>query len=313
MKAVVYDRYGSPDVLELREVDPPTVGERDVLVRVRAAGVAAGDWHLLRATWLAVRLYQGLLRPKRRVLGHDASGIVEAVGAQVTRFRPGAEVFGTSDRAGAFAELVAWPEDALVAKPPSVSFAEAAATPASALAALHGLRKGRIGPGQRVLVNGASGGVGTFAVQLAKHFGAAEVTGVCSAGKADLVRAIGADRVIDYAREDFTASGERWDLVLDNVGRHPLAACRRALTPTGVYVAVSGAPTRSLRIALLGGKQLVAFVSQPNPADLGLLRELLADGRLKPVVDRTFPLGEVPDALRYFGAGRARGKVVVAG
>lgn len=311
MRAVVYHRYGSPAVLSLQEIDAPAIGERDVLVRVRAAGVGAGDWHLLRATWFAVRLYQGLLRPRRRVLGHDVAGTVEAVGAAVTRFRPGDEVFGTSDDAGAFAELMRVPELGLVHKPAGLTFEEAAAVPASAITALQGLRdKGRIRSGQAVLVNGASGGVGTFAVQLARWFGA-QVTGVCSAGKLDLVRSLGAEHVIDYGREDYTAGERRYDLILDNVGNRPLAACKRALGPEGIYVAVSGHPLRSLWVALAGGKRAVAFIAKPRQPDLELLRDLLEKGRLRAVVDRCYPLHAVPDALRTFGAGQVRGKLVV--
>lgn len=311
MRAMVYDRYGPPDVLSLREVDAPAVGERDVLVRVRAAGVAAGDWHLLTGTLWAVRLYQGLFRPKRRILGHDVAGTVEAVGARVTRFRPGDAVFGSSPAAGAFAELVAVPGDRLVPKPANVTFEEAAVVPVSALTALQGLRdKGRIRPGQQVLVNGASGGVGTFAVPIAKSFGA-EVTGTCRVEKADLVRSLGADHVLDYRAEDFTAGPRRYDLVLDLAGKQPLAACRRALTPEGVYVAVAGAPSRLLRVALFGGRRMVAFIAHTNRADLEVLAGMLETGTLRPVIDRRFPLAETAEALRVLGAGDARGKLVV--
>jgi NADPH:quinone reductase-like Zn-dependent oxidoreductase len=311
MRAIVYERYGPPEVLELREVDAPVVGERDVLVRVRAASVGAGDWHMLTATWFAVRLYQGLLRPKRPILGYDVSGTVEAVGAAVTRFRPGDQVFGASDEGGAFAELMRVPESGLVRRPPGLSHAQAAAVPTSALTALQGLRdKGRIRAGQQVLVNGASGGVGTFAVQLARVFGA-EVTATASTAKLDLVRSLGAAHAIDYTREDFTRGERRYDLVLDNVGNRPLADCKRTLTPTGIYVAVSGAPTRSLRVALTGGRRMVALLSKPNQPDLAFLAELLESGELTPVIDRTYPLREVPDALHRLGAGQARGKLVI--
>ncbi len=311
MKAIVYATYGSPDVLELREVEPPVCGKNDVLVRVHAASVGAGDWHLLTATWFAVRLYQGLVRPKRPILGHDVSGTVEAVGSAVTRFAVGDQVFGASENAGCFAELVRVPATGLVHKPDNVTHEQAAAVPASALAALHGLRdKGRIRAGHKVLINGASGGVGTFAVQLAKFYGA-EVTGVCSTSKLDLVLSIGADHVIDYRHEDFTQRDERYDLVLDNVGNRPLADCRRTLTPDGIYVAVSGAPTRALWIALFGGQRAVSFISQSKPEDLEDLRELLEAGQLTPVIERTYPLAEVADALRRLGAGQARGKLVI--
>jgi NADPH:quinone reductase-like Zn-dependent oxidoreductase len=311
MKAIVYEQYGTPDVLALREVDRPVPGPRDVLVRVHAVGVGAGDWHMLNATWFAVRLFQGLLRPKRHVLGHELSGVVEAVGAEITRFAPGDEVFGAVETGGAFAEYASVPEKTLVAKPADVTHQVAAATPVSALTALHGLRdKGGVRDGHRVLVNGASGGVGSFAVQLAKLAGA-EVTGVCSTPKVEFVRSLGADHVVDYRRQDFTQAGERYDVVLDNVGSLPFAACRRALTPTGRYVAVSGAPSRTLRMVLVGGKRMVAFVSQANHEDLTHLADLLASGELKPAIDRTYPLAEVPDALRRLGAGDVRGKLVI--
>ncbi|MHC4341186.1 MAG: NAD(P)-dependent alcohol dehydrogenase [Planctomycetota bacterium] len=311
MKAVVYQEYGSPEVLELREVDKPTLTEGDVRVRVHAASVGAGDWHLLTATWFAVRLYQGLFRPKRKILGHDVAGTVEAVGGKVTQFQPGDEVFGESNGAGAFAEYVCVPDHALVLKPASLTYEEAAAVPVSALTALQGLRdKGRIQPGQRVLINGASGGVGSFAVQIAKSFGA-EVTGVCSTRKLEMVRSIGADQVIDYSQEDFTKGDRRYDLVLDNVGNRPLADCRRTLRPEGIYVAVSGAPTRSLWVAMTGGKRMVSFISQPNQKDLDFIKELLETGKVTPVIDRRYPLREVPMAMRYFGEGHVQGKVVI--
>ena len=312
MKAIVYERYGSPEVLELREIDKPSVADGDVLVRVHATCVSGGDWHMLTATWFAVRLYWGLLRPRRQVLGFDMAGTVEAVGEKVTRFRPGDEVFGASERGGAYAEYVSVPEDGLVPKPANLTHEQAAVAPTSALTALHGLRdKGRIRSGHKVLINGASGGVGTFAVQIAKSYGA-EVTGVCSAGKLDLVRSIGADHTIDYGQEDFTQSDARYDLVLDNVGNRPLADCKRTLRPEGIYVAVSGHPARALWIALAGGKRLVSFVSQSNQEDLAVLAELLESGKVTPVVDRSFALDEVPEAMRYFGEKRARGKIAIS-
>jgi NADPH:quinone reductase-like Zn-dependent oxidoreductase len=311
MKAVVYERYGPPDVLELREVDVPTVGDGEVLVRIHAAGVAAGDWHLLRATWFAVRLYQGLFRPKRPILGQDLAGRVEAIGTGVTRFRPGDEVFGSSENGGAFAEYASVPESELAPKPAGLTYAEAATVPVSSVTALQGLRdKGRIRPGHEVLINGASGGVGTYAVQIAKSFDA-EVTAVCSTSKMDLVQSIGADHVIDYTRDDFTQMDERYDLVLDNVGNRSLAECRRTLRPEGIYVAVSGAPTRSLWVAMVGGAQMVSFISKVNREDLAFIKELVEAGKLRPVVDRHYALSEVPEALRDFGQGRARGKLVI--
>jgi len=311
MKAIVYEKYGPPEVLELREVDKPTVGDRDVLVRVHAAAVGAGDWHLLTGAIFAVRLYQGLFKPKRRILGHEFAGTVEAVGQDVTHFQPGDVVFGESRNGGAFAEYVCAPETAVAPKPASLSLEEAAAVPVSALTALQRLRdKGKIQPGHKVLINGASGGVGTYAVQIAKSYGA-EVTGVCSTSKLDLVRSIGADHVIDYSREDFTKGDERYDLILDLAGKQPVADCKRTLTPEGIYVAAAGAPSRTLRVVIFGGKRMVAFIANANQEDLGFLTELLETGKLKPVIDRRYPLHEVPEAIRHVGEGRAQGKVVI--
>lgn len=311
MKAIVYETYGTPEVLELKEWPEPTPGKNDVLVRVRAAAVGAGDWHLLTADLFAVRLYQGLFRPKRPVLGHEAAGIVEAIGAQVTRFAPGDQVFGEAGNAGAFAELVCIPERMLAPKPPSLSFEQAAALPVSALTALQGLRdKGRIQPGHKVLINGASGGVGSYAVQLAKAF-EAEVTGVCSASKMEYVRSLGADLVLDYRTTDFIGRPERYDIVLDLVGNRSIRACKQTLRPGGTYVAVGGAPLRALWIALAGGKRAVTYIAKPNRADLDVLVGLVEGGRLRPVIDRQFPLHDVPAALQYFGEHRASGKVVI--
>ncbi len=295
----------------LREVRQPVPAAGEVLVRVRAAGVNRGDWHFLTGQPLAVRAVSGPFRPKRRVPGADVAGVVAAVGPKATRFNPGDAVFGTSARLGAFAEFMCAPEDGLVPKPPNVTDAEAAAVPTAALAALQGLRdKGRIQSGHRVLVNGAGGGVGTFAVQLAKAFNA-EVTGVSSAAKRELVRALGADQTLDYAREDFTRHSGRYDLILDLVGNHPLADCKRALAPGGIYVAAAGGATRMLRAAMTGGKQMTALMSQPNQSDLRLLGERLETGAIRPVISRRYALGEVPEALRHIGNGHAKGKVVV--
>ena len=311
MQAIVYEKYGPPDVLELREIDRPTIKDNEVLVRVHAAAIGAGDLHLLSAEIWAVRLYAGLCGPKRKVLGHDLAGTVEAVGKDVTGFKAGDEVFGTSNNAGAFAEYVRVPESGLALKPSNLTFDEAATVPVSALTALQGLRdKGRIQPGHKVLINGASGGVGLFAVQIAKSFGA-EVTGVCSTKKMDMVRSLGADHVIDYTQEDFTESDRRYDLVLDNVGNRPLAACKRTLEPDGIYVAVAGAPSRSLRIAIAGGKNAIIFISLPNQKDLRCIKELVESGKLTPVIDRRYPLRELPEAIRYAVEGSARGKVVI--
>jgi len=313
MQAVVYERYGPPEVLAVREVERPAVTPTGVLVRVHAAGVGAGDWHLLTGRMWVVRFYQGLFRPKRRILGHDVAGRVEAVGENVTRFRPGDAVFGACPQAGAFAEFVCVPEDQLVPIPAGLSDVAAAAVPNSAITALQGLRdEGRLraGMGMKVLVNGASGGVGTFAVQIARTFDA-EVTGVCSAEKAELVRSLGAHRVLDYRREDFTRRDERYDVVLDLAGKQRIADCRRVLTPEGFYVAAAGAPSRMLRVALAGGPRTAAFLARPNAKDLAFLADLLAAGEIHPVVERTYPLRETAAAIRHVGEGRARGKVVV--
>jgi NADPH:quinone reductase-like Zn-dependent oxidoreductase len=310
MQAVVYERYGSPDVLELRDVDKPTPGKGEVLVKVRAAGVAAGDWHMLTADFFAVRFFWGLFRPKHGILGWDVAGVVESAGKTL---KPGDAVFGACEnsRGGAFAEYVCVPEELLVPKPENVSFEEAAVVPVSALTALHGLRdKGLIREGHKVLINGASGGVGTFAVQVAKSFGA-EVTAMTSSAKMDHARSVGADRVLDYTEGDFTTRDEAYDLVLDNYGKYPLAACKRRLSPGGIYVAVSGAPSRALRIALFGGKRAVAFVSDTNRSDLLVLQSMLGDGRIRPVIDTAYPLAGAPDALRRLETGEVRGKLVV--
>ena len=319
MQAIIQDRYGAPDVLALREVDPPVVGDDEVLIRVRAASVHIGDVFGMRGAPYPVRFDTGLLRPKRGIPGYDASGVIEAVGAQVTRFRPGDEVFGQGR--GTCAELTSAREAHLAPKPPSLGFEEAAALPVSALAALHGLRDaGRLEAGQHVLVNGASGGVGTFAVQIAKALGA-EVSGVCGTANVDLVRSLGADRVIDYTQEDFTRREERYDLLLDNVENRSLAACRQVLTPGGTLVLNSGTGVRGFRfyVRLVRPLLLSPFVkhdlrrylSTPNQSDLLVLTEYAAAGKLRPVVDRTFPLAEVPAALRHIEGGHARGKVVI--
>lgn len=311
MKAIVYRKYGSSDVLELHDVDKPAVGSRDVLVRVHAASVNRADWHLLTGTPPVVRLYWGLFRPGRKVLGHDAAGTVEAVGEGVTRFRPGDSVFGTSEKAGAFAESMRVSEDGLVRKPERLSDEEAAASPTAALAALQGLRdKGRIEPGQWVLINGASGGVGTFAVQIAKAF-EAEVTGVCGPRNVEMVRSLGADRVIDYTQDDFTKRDDRYDVILDLVGNHSMRDLKRVLCPKGTYVAAAGGAARMLWIALTGGKRMVSLMSQPTQEDLQYIKDLLEAGVVRPVIDRSYALEEVPEAIRYVGEGHARGKVVI--
>ncbi|MFE3493445.1 NAD(P)-dependent alcohol dehydrogenase [Streptomyces sp. NPDC059175] len=322
MKAIVQDVYGPVDVLELRDVPTPVAGPGDVLVRVRAAGVDPGVWHLMTGLPLLLRTMGfGLRRPKVRIRGRDVAGVVEAVGDGVTRFRAGDEVFGTSE--GTFAEYACAPEDRFVAKPANVTFEQAAAVPVSALTALQALRdKGRVEPGQQVLVIGAGGGVGTFAVQLAKEYGA-RVTAVCSTAKAELVRSIGADEVVDYTRQDFAEHGPRYDLVLDAAGNRPLRQLRRALAPGGTLVIIGGegegrwlgGTERVLRAVLLAPfvrHKLRALFTVERPEDLRSLREAIESGTVVPVVDRTFPLAEVPEAIRYAQRGQARGKVVVS-
>ncbi len=311
MKAIVYRKYGSTDVLELQEIDKPTVTDGEVLLRVHAASVNPYDWHFLRGTPLVVRVVAGLLKPKRKVLGVDVAGTVEAVGAKVTQIQPGDEIFGSGNPLGAFAEYLCVREDGVVLKPANLTYEEAAAVPVAALTALQGLRdKGQIQSGNKVLINGASGGVGTFAVQIAKSFGA-EVTGVCSSRNLDMVRSIGADRVIDYSEKDFTQTGARYDLILDAVGNRSLSDCKRALHADGIYVAAAGSPIRSLWMLMTGGKKMVSMLTKPNQEDVGFMKELLESKKVTPVIDRRYPLSEVAEALRYLEEGHARGKVVI--
>lgn len=319
MKVIVVPKFGPPDVLRLQDVDPPVIGDGEVLVRVLAASLNPLDWHLLRGKPFVARLGLGLgfLKPKKKVLGADLAGRVEAVGRNVARFKPGDEVFGAS-RTGSLAEFAAVPERGLAPKPARSTFEEAAAVPVAALTALQGLRdKGGIKPGQRVLVNGASGGVGTFAVQIARSF-RAEVTGVCSARNADLVRSLGAARVIDYAREDFAREGRQYDLILDNAASRSFSDYRRVLAPGGAYVGIGYSPSLMLQVALRGrwmsrseGRKAVFMIAKVNPEDLLFLKELMETGRVRSVIDRRYPLAEAPDALRYLEAGHARGKVVI--
>jgi NADPH:quinone reductase-like Zn-dependent oxidoreductase len=319
MKAIAYDRYGSLDVLAYRDVDVPVVKDHAVLVRVYAAALHVGDCFSVRGAPFAVRLASGLLRPKYGVPGFDLAGRVEATGNLVKHVKPGDEVFGAST--GTCAEYARAGEQQLALKPASLTFEEAAAIPTSALAALHGLRDvGNVQPGQRVLINGASGGVGTFAVQLAKALGA-EVTGVCGTKNVDLVRSLGADHVIDYTQEDFTQGGERYDVILDNVENRSLSACRRVLAPGGTLVLNSGTGAQGigllvrllkpLVLAPLVRQRLRRYLSVPNHEDLVVLRELVESGKLRPVIDRTYPLRETPAALAYIEGGHVRGKVVV--
>jgi NADPH:quinone reductase-like Zn-dependent oxidoreductase len=319
MKAIVRETYGSPDVLHLEEVPLPTLRDGDVLVRVHAASANAGDSHLLRGTPLPFRLVAGLRRPKFRIIGADVAGHVEAVGRNVTQFRPGDEVFGELSRCGfgAYAEFAAAPEKALALKPPTLSFEEAATLPTAGCTALQGLRKGRVQRARRVLINGASGGVGTFAVQIAKTFGA-EVTAVCSTKNVDVVRSIGADHVIDYTKDDFATLGQRYDLILAANGYRSIWDYRRALTANGCYT-MTGGSTRQLTDALafgrllsMGRQQFGNVLVKPNQADLLALKEFCETGKVRPVIDRRFPLSEVPAAVGYLENGHARGKVVIS-
>jgi NADPH:quinone reductase-like Zn-dependent oxidoreductase len=318
MKAIVRETYGPPDVLHLEDVPVPRVGDDDVLVRVRAASANAGDWHLLRGTPLPFRLVAGLRIPRFKIIGADVAGHVEGVGRNVTQFRPGDEVFGDLSRCGfgAYAEFAAAPEKVLALKPANLSFEEAATLPTAGGTALQGLRKGRIQRAQRVLVNGASGGVGTFAIQIAKAFGA-EVTAVCSTRNVDVVRSIGADHAIDYTKDDFATHGQRYDLILSANGDRSIWEYSRALTADGSYV-MTGGSNRQLTDALLfgpllsmGRQQFGNVLMKPNQADLLVLKELCETGKLRPVIDRRFPLSEVSSAVRYVEDGHARGKIVV--
>ena len=319
MRAIVYHQYGSPDVLKCEEIEKPIAGDDEVLIKLCAASVNPLDWHFMRGKPLPARLMMGALRrPKHKILGCDIAGRVEAVGRNVRQFQPGDEVFGAKSL-GAFAEYVCVAEDRLARKPANVSFEAAAAVPVAAVTALQGLRdKGRIQGGHKVLVDGASGGVGTFAVQIAKWFGA-EVTAVCSTSKLDTARSTGADHVIDYTRENFTQSGQRYDLILAaNAYHHSIFDYRRALSPNGIYVLAGGGGVQLLQGLLLGpllsrmGSKKMRFVgAKLNKKDLDLLKDLLETGKVVPVIDRRYPLSDVAEALRYLEAGHARGKVVI--
>ena len=314
MKAMVYTHYGTPDDLELQDIEQPLVGENDVLVRVCAASLNWLDWHFLTGAPLMVRLMAGLFKPKHNVLGIDVAGRVEAVGKTVTRFEQGDEVFGACSH-GCYAEFVCVPEDQLVLKPGNLTFEEAAAVPGAATPALQALRDaGRMQPGQKVLINGASGGLGTFAVQIARLLGA-EVTGVCSTKNIEMVRSIGAQHVIDYTQSDFTQGDQRYDLIFDAVAKCTFKACQRVLNPGGIYVTTLFSPGLALKsswTSLLGGQQMMPLPpKQPTQKDLVYLKELLENGALTPIIDRTYPLNELPLALRYLDNGHVRGKVVI--
>lgn len=316
MQAIVYHEYGSPNMLKLAEIEKPIPQANEVLVKIEAAAVNAADWHLLRGEPFLVRPDSGLFKPKYKILGADIAGRVEAVGAAVTRFQPGAEVFGDISDVGrgGFAEYVAVPETALAHKPTKISFEETAAVPLAAMTALQGLRdKGHLQAGQQVLINGASGGVGTFAVQIAKAFGA-EVTAVTSTRKIELVRSLGADHVIDYTQTDFTNTGTQYDLIFDTVANRSVAEYKRALKPNGIFVTTGF----SLGVLFLGPwivrterKKLLNLMMKPKTEDLVFLKSLLEKGQLKPVIDKRYPLSDVPAALNYIGEGHAKGKVII--
>lgn len=325
MKAIVRDEYGSPDVLALEDVARPEVGDESVLVRIRAASLNAYDWHMLRGEPSLIRLMTGLRKPRSRLMGADMAGIVEAVGKEVRQLRPGDEVFGHGR--GTLAEYLCAPEQNFAPKPSNLTFEQAAAIPMAGTSALQSLRdKGRIQPGQKVLINGAAGGVGTFAVQIARALGA-DVTGVCSTRNLDMVRSIGASSVVDYTREDFTQGGQRYDLILDIAANHSLSAYRRVLNREGVLVSLGeaggpgeqsgtgeilGSLLKTLLISPFISQKLPLFVAKFTNEDLVALKELVEAGQVTPVIDRGYPLSDVPDAIRYLETGHARGKVVIS-
>ena len=320
MKAIIQTRYGSPDVLQFTDVDKPVAKDDEVLVHVHAAAINIGDWHLLRGMPYVVRLVVGLRRPRREVPGLDIAGQVEAVGANVLQFAPGDEVFGWCK--GAFAEYACAAASNLLPTASNLTLEQSAAVGDSAFTALAAVRdQGKVQPGQRVLINGASGGVGTFAVQIAKAFGA-NVTGVCSAANLDMVRSIGADEVIDYRKEDFTQTEQRYDVMLDLVGSRSLSDCRSALTRRGTYVVVGvkdvgrwlglGRQFKALLLSPFVRQRMRVFVVRHNRQDLAVLKELVEAGKLMPVIERRYALSDVPEALRHQGEGHARGKSVIA-
>ena len=320
MRAAIIDRYGSPDVIAIKEIERPRCEPDEVLIAVRAASVNPYDWHMMTGTPLLARLQGGWRKPKSKLLGIDVAGVVLSVGENVTRFTVGDELFGGAE--GTLAEYVAVKHDTVVRKPDNASFEEAAAVPTGAVTAVQGLRDhGGLEPGQRVLINGAGGGVGTFAVQLAKHFGA-EVTGVCSTTNVAMVRSLGAEHVVDYTRDDFTASGTQYDLILDNMGNRKISHYKRCLSPRGTYVIVGGPKGRvlgplphmvkALLAFKLGKRRATAFMAKHALSDLELLRDLLAQGALKSVIDTVYPLEETAAAFRHLETGHARGKIIIS-
>ena len=314
MKAMVYHDYGSPDNLELCEIEMPETKDDEVLVKVHAASVNWHDWHFLTGTPFLARIMAGLLKPKYKVLGIDLAGQVEAVGASVTQFQPGDELFGSRSH-GCFAEYVCVSEADAAMKPANLTFEEGAAVPGAAVTALHALRdQGQIQSGLKVLINGASGGVGTYAVQIAKSIGV-EVTGVCGTMNLDMVRAIGADQVIDYTQEDFTQNGQRYDLIFDVVANRSFLDCKGALKPQGIYITTEFSPVLALCglwISLTGSQKMVALPPKPpTKTDQVFLKKLLESAEVSPIIDRSYSLSELPDALRYLEKGHARGKVII--
>lgn len=323
MNALVYEGFGSADILRYQQIEKPNLAENEILIKVRAASINPLDWKVMKGGPLPVRLLLSIGKPKIRIPGVDVAGAIEAIGGKVTQFKPGDEVFGTC--AGAFAEYATSAstlgmKSVLVKKPENVTFEQAASAPVAGLTALQGLRdKGKIQPGRKVLINGAAGGVGTFAVQIAKSLGV-DVTGVCSAANINLVRSIGADHVIDYLEDDFTRRQERYDVILDCVGNRPLSACRRVLSPRGILVLIGAPDSPSAMLARVvgafvwsgvGPKKSTFFIAKPNQDDLSMLGELMAAGKLTPVIDKRYCLSEAADAFRYLEKGHARGKVII--
>lgn len=322
MKAMVYTEYGPPEVLKLKEVEKPTPQDNEVLVRIYATSVNTAEWYFVHGTPFLVRLMSGgILKPKRTIPGADIAGRVEAVGKGITHFKPGDEVFGNLSDAGwgAFAEYVTVPEEAIALKPATITFEEAGSVPLAGVTALQGLRnKGKIQSGQKVLITGAGGGVGVFAVQIAKALGA-QVTAVCSTKKLDMVRSIGADRVIDYTKEDFTKNGQRYDLILDIAAYRPMSDYKRILTPKGIYVLVGGALGRIYNgllfgpfMSMFGSQKMTNLSAKPDQQDLIFLKELFEAGKIVPVIDKCYPLAQTGDALHYFNRAHPHGKVVIS-
>ena len=316
MKAIVYEKYGSPDVLELMEIEKPTVRDNEMLIKVQTAAVTPMDWHFMTGTPFMARIINGgLFKPKHKVLGTQVAGQVESVGGNVKRFQPGDEVFGLSEKCGGFAEYVCVPEKEAYSKPVEMSFEQAAAAHFSGMTALICLCDlGQLQSGQRVLINGASGGVGTLAVPIAKRLGA-QVTGVCSTKNLELVRSLGADQVIDYTEEDFTHNGVLYNLIFDVVGKRSFSDCQRVLTPEGIYVTTEFSPGLAIKgklISLTGSQKMIPMPPVAPKSEIReLFEELLATGMLKPIIDSCYPLSETPEAIRYYEKGHTRGRVII--